>query len=117
MAADQNTPGKSWIMTCGILKIIFGLFSLVVVTTTRALPAVKLIGFIIYGSEVVVGILACCFAGAQSTGKSLTLLILGSLQVLLYLFSSTFNFIILLSLLLGAGLLFGAARNFFASRE
>ena len=117
MAADQNTPGKSWIMTFGILKIIFGFFTIVVVTTTPALPVVKLIGSIIYGAEIIVGILACCFAGAQSTGKSLTLLILGSLQILLYLFSSTFNFIILLALLLSAGLLFGAARNFFASRE
>ena len=43
MANYQNTPGKSWIMTFGILKIIFGLFSVVVMLTSPSLPSFKLL--------------------------------------------------------------------------
>lgn len=119
MANYQNTPGKSWIMTFGILKIIFGLFSVVVMLTSPSLPSFKLFGIILYGAEIVVGILGNCFAGVQSKAKSLTLLILGGIQLFLYLLSGVkaSNLFLILAIIFTIGFLFGAGRNFFASRE
>ncbi len=117
----EPPPGRISLIICGILKAIFGLFfSFIVVSFSKGDPLTGLM-LAIYGSEVVVGAFGICFAKAETIGKCAALLVLGGVQLALYLISGFgggfANPVLLIALALCIWFEISALRNLSHARE
>lgn len=117
----EPPPGRVSLIISGILKILFGGFCMLAASLFASIPILAVMITVLYGLEILSGILGICFSKSEAIGTSVVLIVLSGLSLALYLMSGLGggfnNPILIIGLAINIWFVISAIRNLSNARS